>query len=405
MDGRLSQAIARINAGDRQAASRMLAALIQDDPLNEAAWMWLSLAVIDPRRRQYCLRKVLAINPNNAQARAELEKQGGLKAAAIPPDQDNQPGPSLEPNPIPVIEIPGEPVVEIIPPPQVSAVEIIAIPDAPEPADEPREDLQEDQAEDLDDFAETPRPQVDIYPAPDEPSAEDVSAGAVETGAVASFEVPTRSLRGPDLPASPAEYTRSGYVITIGWVAPFRGADRVVLLEPEALIVANPDFEYIPIIRQQLVVGPVPHQLLGLSPRVYPLTQIERVTATSRGRRMSLFYRKGRRVRSAVVRFSNRDDCLDAFNTLQRRLGAGYSRTDNRLSRIFLALSLAALVALIGLFIIMTLQSSLGRPTTGVVAGGLLLLAMLLWLGSNLINPPLRMTVERKAKRLSRAIE
>jgi tetratricopeptide (TPR) repeat protein len=70
----LQQAIAAIQAGDRKNAQRLLAEILQTDPQNENAWLWLSQIVESEERRQECLQRVLAINPNNRAAQAGLAK-------------------------------------------------------------------------------------------------------------------------------------------------------------------------------------------------------------------------------------------------------------------------------------------------------------------------------------------
>ncbi len=329
MDGKLAQAIASIEAGNRQTAASLLAKLLREDPRNESAWLWLAAALTDPDRRRYCLEKALAINPANPVAQEGLERLRSVPTGA---------------------------------------------PQAPE------------------------EPEVQTYEIPEESEIEIIPKSPVDPGRIAQFEIPTAPSRragSPDALLSPAEYTRSDYVITVGWVTPRRSADRVVLLEPDALLVANPDFEYLSRIRQQLVVGPVPHQLLGLTPRIYTLDQIEQVVATARGRRLHLRYRERRRTRYAVVRFANRDECNDAFHQLQRRLGADFIRNDREISRWLVGLALAALVAAILAGTTLLAGAADRTPAVVVAAGGLLLLGTLIWLIPYLAIPPLRMTIER----------
>lgn len=61
----LDQAVAQIQAGDLNTARRLLARLLQREPHNVDAWLWLSSAVDDLDRRVECLRRVLAISPHN----------------------------------------------------------------------------------------------------------------------------------------------------------------------------------------------------------------------------------------------------------------------------------------------------------------------------------------------------
>jgi len=59
--------------GDKVMARALLTQLLERDPHNEQAWMWLSGVVGDPQEQQTCLENVLIINPNNPQARKGLE--------------------------------------------------------------------------------------------------------------------------------------------------------------------------------------------------------------------------------------------------------------------------------------------------------------------------------------------
>lgn len=73
--------------GDKAMSRMLLTQLLELEPNNEQAWMWLSGAVIDPNEQQTCLENVLIINPNNEQARKGLgyiqAKTGKAASAAF----------------------------------------------------------------------------------------------------------------------------------------------------------------------------------------------------------------------------------------------------------------------------------------------------------------------------------
>src|ERR1700731_3342000 len=69
-----SQALAAIKAGDRAAAYRLLAALVRGNPRHEQGWLRLASVVDDRHQVADCLRRVLAINPNNVTAREWLDQ-------------------------------------------------------------------------------------------------------------------------------------------------------------------------------------------------------------------------------------------------------------------------------------------------------------------------------------------
>src|SRR5438067_5166513 len=84
--------------GDRAMARALLTQLLERDPHNEQAWMWLSGAVSDPQEQQTCLENALIINPQNAQARKGLQAVS-VKTGILPRVPD-LPGPqtsTLEP--------------------------------------------------------------------------------------------------------------------------------------------------------------------------------------------------------------------------------------------------------------------------------------------------------------------
>ena len=84
-------AIQLIEAGNLPAGRAMLEQLLEQDEVNEQAWLWLSKAVDDTDTYIVCLENVLAINPDNAEAYNRLKELDALpeqKELKIPPTQD-----------------------------------------------------------------------------------------------------------------------------------------------------------------------------------------------------------------------------------------------------------------------------------------------------------------------------
>jgi hypothetical protein len=73
-NGLYKQALAAIETGDRELGRRLLAELVQRNGRHEQAW--LRLASVVDRREQIvdCLKRALAINPNNLTAREWLAR-------------------------------------------------------------------------------------------------------------------------------------------------------------------------------------------------------------------------------------------------------------------------------------------------------------------------------------------
>ncbi len=78
----LNQGIAAAKAGNDATAQELLARVVDQDPHNEPAWLWLAAVVQTDEELQICLENVLTINPANEAARARLAMLGSLQAPA-----------------------------------------------------------------------------------------------------------------------------------------------------------------------------------------------------------------------------------------------------------------------------------------------------------------------------------
>ncbi len=81
----LHQAIAAARDGRRDDARALLLHLLEADPRNERAWLWLSGVVDDPGDVKICLENVLALNPSNPRARQGLEWLHARMGLPLPP--------------------------------------------------------------------------------------------------------------------------------------------------------------------------------------------------------------------------------------------------------------------------------------------------------------------------------
>lgn len=103
----LREGIAAIKAGQRARGHAVLARLVEANPRFEPAWLWLAVAVDDPRDQLIALDNVLTLNPNNTAAlerATQLRRQLGLLPAAEPTPPPPPPAPKPEPIPAPLPE-------------------------------------------------------------------------------------------------------------------------------------------------------------------------------------------------------------------------------------------------------------------------------------------------------------
>ncbi len=83
----LQKGIRAARRGRTEPAQRLLNRVIQADPDNEEAWMWLARVVEEPGQRAECLHRVVQINPDNrwaADQLAEMQAGPGSEGAAGP---------------------------------------------------------------------------------------------------------------------------------------------------------------------------------------------------------------------------------------------------------------------------------------------------------------------------------
>ena len=67
--------ISAFQSGDRAKAAALFAQVVKQNPVSEQGWYMLAMSVSSPEQREYCLKRVLTINPNNQHARRQLMPQ------------------------------------------------------------------------------------------------------------------------------------------------------------------------------------------------------------------------------------------------------------------------------------------------------------------------------------------
>jgi hypothetical protein len=68
MEQLLQRAITHVNAGELDQGRALLEKILEQDPKNDRAWVWLSGCVDDPMQRRICLQQALSANPGNQAA-------------------------------------------------------------------------------------------------------------------------------------------------------------------------------------------------------------------------------------------------------------------------------------------------------------------------------------------------
>ena len=85
-DALLQAGLTAARAGDMETAAALFARVVKLDPKSEQGWLGLGFCFSDQIKRQYCFQRVLAINPDNPQAKQALEL---IEDALSPPLPDN----------------------------------------------------------------------------------------------------------------------------------------------------------------------------------------------------------------------------------------------------------------------------------------------------------------------------
>ncbi len=88
----LKQAIQAVREKRREEARRLLLEIVEREPYNEQAWLWLSGVVDDPRDMQVALANVLTINPGHEAARKGLDLLRQRHGNLLQPEEE-PPGP------------------------------------------------------------------------------------------------------------------------------------------------------------------------------------------------------------------------------------------------------------------------------------------------------------------------
>ncbi len=87
----LQAGISAFQSGDRAKAAALFAQAVKQNPTSEQGWYMLGMSVSSPEQREYCLNRVLDINPNNQNVRRQLTPQPPLAAHPEPTSRPQRP--------------------------------------------------------------------------------------------------------------------------------------------------------------------------------------------------------------------------------------------------------------------------------------------------------------------------
>lgn len=76
MESETTHAIDVIRQGNLVEGAKILSQVLNVNPEDEQAWLWMSACVSDKDKKVYCLEKVIQINPSNQSARKGLVSMG-----------------------------------------------------------------------------------------------------------------------------------------------------------------------------------------------------------------------------------------------------------------------------------------------------------------------------------------
>ncbi len=93
--------IAAAKAGDMANANAIFARVVKEFPMSERGWYFLGMTCSAPNQREYCMKRVLTLNPNNAEAKKQL---GGISTPPAPKPPAAQPVIQAEKQAAPKIE-------------------------------------------------------------------------------------------------------------------------------------------------------------------------------------------------------------------------------------------------------------------------------------------------------------
>lgn len=388
MSSPLQTAITFIKSGDTGQGRQLLVELLQAEPKNELAWLWLSNVVSTDEQRRHCLKQVLSINPQHPLAQkglAILQQKSQTGPVGSTTTAAAQPGPSLK-------------LSQPLPAPPLTAITNLE-PAVPSPV------------------------QPDALTPPAKPRPRSLTSTQPVASPQAEKKPPAKALKPPNpQPAKPVYEDAPVKESKRIWIHPKSSVlYRVVILYDDGIaLVANPDKTTV----LQLAVSQEPPDRAGFGRNltwlsIYEITAVEAVPGID-----SVYVRFTRNNRPGLKRIPLANaTALDEFmNACQTNWGTSFESTlkpYNMFASMVIPLFIFGAVILLTYFLhgaaveiaagnspeirgrrvllqylVLGLLTLLGP--TGVLIVGIFLAALtLFWVFASMLNPPSRTILTR----------
>jgi hypothetical protein len=87
LEALIEEAIVYVNTGETAQGRALLERVLEQDPKNDRAWVWMSACVEGAQQRRICLQQALNANPNNQAALDGMKVLEGelVQASEVPP--------------------------------------------------------------------------------------------------------------------------------------------------------------------------------------------------------------------------------------------------------------------------------------------------------------------------------